>query len=191
MLVWLLSIMLIVVALLAIPLRLSLVAQATAEQRYQVQIHWLFGLVHAPLTASHSETPSSERRSSGRTPKQRWSFQQTMTFVRAAGGAARARQALADLISSLRPQIEFLRISLGLEEPADTGRAFAILAPLAVCLAMRYGHIELAPSFPEATLTVDGRAHFTILPLQTLGILLRYAMSFRTLHAFYLAQRSS
>jgi hypothetical protein len=191
MLVWLLSIMLTVIALLAIPLRLSLVAQAAAEQRYRVHIHWLFGLVRAQLDTSHVETSSVERRSRGRSAGQSWSFQQTMTFVRAAGGAARARQAVSDLISSLRPQIEFMRISLGLDDPADTGRAFAMLTPLAVLLAMRYGQIELAPSFTEATLAVDGRACFTIVPLQTLGIFLSYAMSFQTLHALYLAQRSS
>lgn len=190
MLVWLLSTMLIVVALLVIPLRISVVAQATAQPRYEAHIHWLFGLVRGPLTSNTSQTTSPNPRSSRRAAKQRWSFKQTMTFVRAAGGSARARQALGELISSLRPNVDFMQVRLGLDDPADTGRAFAMLAPLAAWLALRYGQIELAPSFSEPEITVDGRAHFTIVPLQTLGILLSYALSIRTLRAFYMAQRS-
>lgn len=191
MLVWLLSIALAVLALLAVPLRVLLVAQATAQPRYRAHICWMFGLVRGPLSTGRSQKTVPERRSSRRTDKQAWSFKQAMIFVRAAGGAARARQALGDLIASLRPQIELMQIELGLDDPADTGRAFALLAPLALWLALRYGHIELTPSFTQPSFKVDGRAHFTIVPLHTLGILLAYALSFRTLHAFYIAQRSS
>ena len=191
MLVWLLSITLVLIALFAIPVRVSLVAQATAQPRYQAHVCWLFGLVRGPLSTKSAQSTQPKRRSRRRTGKQAWSFKQTMIFVRAAGGAARVRQALGALIASLRPRIELMQINLGLDDPADTGRAFALLAPLTVWLALRYGQIELTPSFTQPSFTVDGRAHFTIVPLQTLGILVVYALSFRTLHAFYIAQRSS
>lgn len=185
--------LLIVFALLAIPVRIELVADPVARPRYQFRIVWLLGIVR--IDSSSTAAAQGERAPRSTTGARRargsWSFGRIMAFVRASGGTQRMLDLLRDVLASLRPRLEFLRIEFGLDDPADTGRAYAILGPLAAWVALRYGPMLLVPSFAAPAFTLVGRASFTVVPLQTLAILLGYALSPTTLHALYVAQRST
>ena len=185
--------LLLLLALLAVPVRLVLVADTTAAPRLSVHASWLFGLVHGELNNSDRKEPerTPDRPKKKRSGTGTSGMRRAWAFAQAAGGLDRLRRLLGDLINSLHPRVDSLHIELGLGDPADTGRAWALLGPLSVLVAQRYGgRVALQPDFMRQTLGIEGRAKLTLIPLQALGVLLSYALSPSTrrgLHAAYRA----
>lgn len=95
---------------------------------------------------------------------------------------------LRRLLASSHPRVLGLSIEVGLGDPADTGQAWAVLGPLAAWLSFRFGgETTLRPNFLERRFSVEGTARFTLVPLQTLLILLCYLASPRTVRGFMAA----
>jgi hypothetical protein len=179
-----------VVVLLSVPIRLALVAEAQARPCVQLRASWLFGLVCGPLTAS-SAKPRKKRDKATKKTSSTPAAKRGLAFVRAAGGVPRLRNLVDDLVACLHPNVQWLRIELGLGDPADTSEAWVVLWPMSALLSYRYGGlVMLVPNFSQAALTVEGRADFTLVPLQALAILLGYVASPRTLLALIEARRS-
>ncbi|MDX1697383.1 MAG: DUF2953 domain-containing protein, partial [Thiohalobacterales bacterium] len=70
-----------------------------------------------------------------------------------------------------------LQIRLGLGDPADTGRLWAVVGPVAGILSnTREASIEVMPEFLESTFEMGGSGEIRVIPLQmiylTAGLLL-------------------
>jgi hypothetical protein len=98
---------------------------------------------------------------------------------------------MEDLLTSFHPRVQRMHIELGLEDPAETGQAWALLGPLSGWLMYRFGgSVRLEPNFTAPTFAVEGKMHFTLIPLQTLGIALGFASSPSILRNLYGAHRA-
>jgi hypothetical protein len=174
--------------LLLVPVRISFDAEPRQQPSFQVRLSWLFGLVQCGLTsagdakraAAGAAHPRSKAR--GRRPRG------VLALLRSAGVSARLRRLVSDLVNNFQPEIERLRIELGLADAADTGCAWAVMGPLSGWLMYRYpGRISLEPNFTERVIRVEGHGQVTIIPLLTFGILIGFLVSPSVLRGLYAA----
>lgn len=117
----------------------------------------------APVGVDH-ETASrpGRRRSAGRVRLQ--ALWHDARFRR------RALSRLRAAIDTVRWHGLHLRLRLGLEDPADTGRLWGLLGPLSAGLAnLRAADIAIEPVFAGPALDFDARGRLVFVPLQLLG----------------------
>ena len=78
-----------------------------------------------------------------------------------------------------------LRVRLGLDDPADTGRLWAFMGPLAAAAHRSSGvQIRLEPDFTEATLAFEASGRLSVVPLRMLALVLGFALSPSSLRAW-------
>ena len=74
---------------------------------------------------------------------------------------------LRDIWQSIRKQNLTLRVRIGLDDPADTGRLWAVVGPIAGMLTMvKDASIEIAPEFTDAVFELDSSGKIRVVPLQ-------------------------
>ena len=67
---------------------------------------------------------------------------------------------------------------LGLGDPADTGRLWAIVGPLSVAAqGIRSARVRVEPAFMEAVLEFDARGRMRLVPVQFLALAIGFALS--------------
>ena len=137
------SLVLVVVALLAIPVSLVVDIERTARLRSRLRVHWLFGLVDVGLGRRQPRrAPPARPSTKGRKPRRAASRSARpclgrgpaigLALVRTEGFAVRILRIFRDLATRLSFQGVHLRVDFGLDDPADTGRLYGTLAPFLV-----------------------------------------------------------
>ncbi len=180
--------------LLAIPVELAFSVQRRAgKQQVRGTFGWLFGLVRLPLgeprkrAESRSVYPRAKTRKSRRAGGRR-----VWAAVRSKGFGRRVLRLVRDLLRRIHIFDLSLKVRLGLDDPADTGRLWAVVGPLAALLALPpVARITIEPEFSSETLEVDGRAHIRIVPIQLLFVILVFLLSPATLRALYTMGRAA
>jgi len=80
-----------------------------------------------------------------------------------------------------------MEVRLGLDDPADTGRLWAVVGPLAAILTLPvHARVAIEPEFACEALEVDGKGCIRIIPIRLLFVVLVFLLSpgtLRTLHA--------
>jgi len=181
----------VVLALLIVPVRVAFIADPRGTPRFRLHVTWLFGLVGVPVRAPDGTSAQDEEGSKPASGDSLLRARRAMAFLRTSGVVARTKKFLGDLVGSLHPEIETMRIELGLEDPADTGQAWAVLGPLSGWLAYRYdGRVRLDPNFETTTVEVEGRAQLTIIPLQTVALAVAVLASPTILRGLYSAHQT-
>ena len=171
-------------ALLAIPLHLSFTLQRH-EGRHMGSgtLGWLFGTVQIPIhprARAKRALPkiSTVKRERGGGTRRVVSMLQTKGFGR------RALKLARDLLRHTQVQTLDLDIRLGLDDPADTGRLWGVVGPLAALLPLPpVARIAITPDFAAEVLEVEGQGQIRIIPLQWLAVILLFALSPTTLRA--------
>lgn len=169
------------VALLAIPITLSFRLTWQHSWQGQFTLQWLFGLVTVrPHLSGHDDTRPARSGRTGRTrlkktrPRRRLHFP---TLIKQRMLRRRIARFARDFWRAIHKQDLRLHGRLGLDDPADTGRLWALLGPLSGTLAnCRTAAITLEPDFHDATLELQGSGRIRLIPLQllylTVGLLL-------------------
>ena len=172
--------LLLLVALLAVPVRLSFQVSWRQALHGNVQLYWLFGLVRLqrPLTRPKPPVPelstdSREKTAAKKSPNQTSPF----AVIRQKAFRRRVFRFLRDIWRSIRKQDLSLRVRIGLGDPADTGRLWALIGPVAGLLTeVQEASIEIAPEFTDAVFEFDSSGNIRVIPLQmiylTFGLLL-------------------
>lgn len=180
------------VLLLAVPVGVAFRVQGPKEFVGQLTVSWLFGLVRfgipVPWSAGRRSPAASERTRSGRSrPKRR---------ARGAGGRfmavmsdrafrSRALRLVSDLARAARFEQLALRLRLGLGDPADTGRLWALLGPLGAAVGnLRDAQVRLEPDFAEPALEFQAQGRCRLLPLQVVALIVAFALSPSALRAW-------
>jgi len=86
---------------------------------------------------------------------------------------ARAVRFARSVLRALRPRDVRIRARIGLDDPADTGRLWAVLGPLGAQLR----NVELEPDFREAALRFRAVARVRLVPLRLLALTVAFALS--------------
>ena len=145
-----------------------------------VQLHWLFGLVRLRLPLAQVKPSTLKQQTSGGKKRARIpSNKKSNPFgaIRQKAFRQRVFRFVRDIWHSIRKQNLTLRVRIGLGDPADTGRLWAVVGPIAGMLTVvQDASIEIAPEFTDAVFELDSSGNIRVVPLQmiylTFGLLL-------------------
>jgi len=174
-----------IVVLLAMPVTLTY--QLSWKQTFSadVRLNWAFGLVRADVSPaqarSKADKPEPDPEKAGRRGKPKGRKANVMAAIRERTFRRRILRFVSDLWHGIRKKNVELLVRLGLGDPADTGRLWAVLGPLSGMLArLRDARVVIEPDFLDATFEVDSSGTIRMIPLQfvvlALGLLVSPAV---------------
>jgi len=180
--VWLVALATIVlgiVAALAIPVQLEVSAELTDRLRGQVRLRWWFavfnltpGATVARKKPAAAVTPAKSAAAPRRSGRAAWAALRTRGLV------PRALRLVRDLLCRIHVRRFRLRARYGLGDPADTGQLCGSLAPVLALASARGMDVRCLPEFGDAVI-IDGACSGTIAvrPLSVLALILAFLCS--------------
>jgi hypothetical protein len=172
-----LTTLLVLLFLLAIPLTLTYQLSWQQQLEGKAMLQWLFGLVRVQLAPPRDERPAPEEKQIEDSTKHK-SKTARKTFkplaaLRQKAFRKRILRFICDLWHAIRTRDLYLRIRVGLGDPADTGQLWALFGPLSGLLAnIEDASIELEPEFIDAVFELDSSGRISVIPLQLLYLVL-------------------
>ncbi len=173
------------IALLAVPVRLSFRVSWRRVLQGHVQLYWLFGLVQLQLPLARSKPLALKQQTGGRKKRAgKPSTRKANPFAAIRQKAFRERvfRFLRDIWRAIQKRNLSLHVRIGLGDPADTGRLWAVVGPVAGMLTtVQDVSIEIAPEFADTVFELDSAGNIRVVPLQMiyLAIGLLLSPSFR------------
>ncbi len=160
-----------IVMLLAVPVEVAFNIENDEASPNDVALIWLSGIIRIPLTADSSKK-RQEKAAKNRKKKTRrrgknkaWALMRNASFRRRLFGYIR------DLFRSIKIKSLDIRLRLGLDDPADTGRLWGVLGPLASLLGgIRKANIRVEPEFAEEVFSLQSQGRISVIPLRILWI---------------------
>jgi hypothetical protein len=101
-----------------------------------------------------------------------------VTVLRQAEFRQRAYRFFIDLIHASHPRRLRLLMRLGLGDPADTGRLWALVGPLSAAAQNLPGaHVRIEPEFMDSVLEVRADGQLRLVPLQLICLAIAFVLS--------------
>jgi hypothetical protein len=181
-------------ALAAVPLTVTFAVDRMDQTRGEIRFRWLFGLVRFHSRIPGDSAPKRERKKRPARKKKRKKAagraRGLFSLLRMPAFRRRAVRFIRDLLAALHGRDIYLRLRIGLGDPADTGRLWAFLGPLAgFAASLNAAEVRMEPEFLDAVLEVESRGQVRVVPLRVLTIAGAFALSPPTLRALYLLHR--
>ena len=175
-------VLLVLLALLAIPLTLTY--QFSWQQKFhgEARLEWLFGLVRvrlAPTRDRHAGRAEKKAEVKNR-PGAKSSRKKSNPLAAFRLGSFRLRtlRFLRDIWHAIRKRELYLRIRIGLGDPAETGQLWSLFGPLSALLAnIEDASIDLEPEFIDAVFELDSSGKISVIPLQLLYLAVGFLCS--------------
>ena len=161
--------LLLLIALLAIPVTLTF--KMTWQQNFQsdVRLLWLFGLVRARIPITPTSSPKENKPAKKGNHPKRFSSKKQNAFSVVKQKAFRQRMSrfIRDLWHSIQKKDVNLRLRIGLGDPADTGQLWAFVGPVTGMLSnVPETSINIEPDFYDSTFEMDSSGNIRLIPLQ-------------------------
>ena len=171
-----------IVILLAMPVTLTYQLAWKDTLSANLRLDWAFGLVRKDVSPDlESPGPDDGEAAGKKTARRGKAAAKRPNFIAAIRHAPFRRRAVrfvADLWRAIRKENVRLLVRLGLGDPADTGRLWAVLGPLSGMLArFRDIRVLIEPDFLDSTLEVDSSGTIRVIPLQVAVIVLGLLVS--------------
>jgi hypothetical protein len=176
--------------LLAIPVNLVYALKKEEGWRGRIVIYWMFGLVHLSLRpggrrkGSKADRLRRTGRGALRAGKTLARIRRDLyAILRTPGFVRRLIQLVRDLLATSKPRRFHAELVVGLEDPADTGRLWGMLAPFRFLLGKRtIGKesnvaIKITPDFSGPRFTGYSCASIRFVPLRVIGHILGFVFS--------------
>lgn len=195
------ALLLLPLVVLAIPIEIEYRYDSTATQKSVTRIVWLFGLIRFQLGGASDraihfddipDIPTEQRRTSHpRSGRNKKGLRVFLALLRSEGFIRRALRLLYEIltvarIKELRGQIQF-----GLDDPADTGRLYGLLAPgLSFLYALPQVEFAATPVFDRNTAEADLQTKIRLVPLNYPKAVLLFLCSPETRRALRAAKRA-
>jgi len=178
-------------ALLSIPVDLAFSLQRDAHRREaRGTLSWFFGLARVDLGKSGAGQEEGKPASHSNKRRQRGRGRRMSAFLRSEGCALRVLKLARDLLRRIHVRNFNLQLQLGLDDPADTGRLWAIVGPLAAMLTLLpSSRIAIEPEFTSAACDLDCNGDIRLIPIQLLSVVLLFVMSPVTLRQWYAGRK--
>ena len=169
--------LLLVVILLTLPVSLTYQLSFKETLSARIRLNWAFGLVRADVSPDlekpGSHKPESARKKAARQSRSQGRKTNFMAAIREPSFRRRVYRFVSDVWQAIHKQNVRLLVRLGLGDPADTGRLWAILGPLSgVLTRLRDIRIAIEPDFLDSTLEVDSSGTIRMIPLRIVVIVL-------------------
>lgn len=164
-----------VVAALAIPVQLDLSAALTDRLRGRVRLRWGFATINVRgrTTDAKKPAPAVTPRSARPTGRGRAALAALLT----PGLVPRVVRFVRELVDRIHVRRFRLRARYGLDDPADTGQVCGALAPVLALVSARGMDVQCLPEFTDEV--IDGSCSGTIAvrPLSVLAVMIAFLCS--------------
>jgi hypothetical protein len=178
----------ILLLLLAVPVELEVRLQGIEPLEGQVAIGWLFGLVRfripIPGAARTEKEPETRPKELPERARPRSRSRNALAALRPAEFRGRLYRLIRDVVRAVNVRRLSLRVRLGLGDPADTGRLWALMGPLDALARMGNAEVRLEPDFVDPVLEfqLDGRVR--LVPLRFIALAVAFVLSPPTIRAW-------
>jgi hypothetical protein len=187
--VWiLLAVLTGLLALLAVPLDLTFSVQRhQGRQETSAILYWLFGLVRLRLGKPKARVRTTTKRpKAGQRRRKRGRGHGMLAMLRSEGFGRRLLRLARDLLRRVHIHDLSMQVRLGLDDPADTGRLWAVVGPLSALLPLPpAARLAIEPDFTSEALDLNGKGRIRIIPIQLLFMFLGFVLSPTTLRALH------
>ncbi len=186
----------VLIVLLAVPITVAFKIDRIKEIKGQVDFHWFFGLVRFRVGIPSAVKPepqhkqkrtkkTSERKPGG-TPRRVYALLKQPVFRR------RSIRFIKDVLRATHTRNIYLRLRIGLGDPADTGCLWAFLGPVAgIATNIRSAEVSIEPEFMDPVLEVESHGEFRLIPLQFIALATTFVVSPTTLRAWCTLRKSN
>jgi hypothetical protein len=184
------------VVLLALPITVAFRVNRIKEIKGQISFHWLFGLVRfrIGIPGGAKAEPQRKRKPTKKTRKRKPGVNARGVFALLKQSAFRQRiiRFIKDTLRATHARDLYLRLRIGLGDPADTGRLWALLGPIAgVATNFRSAEVRIEPEFMDPVFDVESHGEFRLIPLQFITLATAFVVSPITLRAWRTLRRSN
>jgi len=182
MLTLLLAILIVLLGLLAIPVGLDYQVNWRGKLQGEIDLSWLFGLLHVRIPMETTTSPSSDQQTHAK-PKRRHKPKsrrraKPLAAWRLRPFRRRLLRFVRDLWRAIHKRDLRVQLRIGLGDPADTGQLWALMGPLSAVLTQSESvAFELEPDFMDSSLDFASSGRIRIIPLQLLGLTLALLLS--------------
>jgi hypothetical protein len=189
------AILLAPVVLLALPLDVAFRLEAVERFDGQVTIRWLFGLVRVRFPVARSGAARRTQRPAPplepeaapapRKPARRGARPHVFAVLGQAAFRRRVYRLARDLVRAAHLRGLELRLRLGLGDPADTGRLWALVGPLgAFARNLRRADVRIEPAFTDPVFELRAQGQARLVPLQLLALAVAFVLSPASIRAW-------
>jgi hypothetical protein len=179
-----------VVFLLAVPIAVVFRFAGIEAFAGQISFRWLFGLVRFHIRFPRitkpkppkSEPEAAEARAK---PAARGRRANVPAVLRQAAFRRRVYRFVKDLLRAVHAHELYLRLRLGLGDPADTGRLWAFVGPLhALAQNLANAEVRVEPEFTDPVVEFETHGRFLLIPLQFVVLVVGFALSPSSMRAW-------
>jgi hypothetical protein len=176
--------------LLAVPVDVEFRLQGIEPLTGHVGVRWLFGLVRhripAPRAGEATPTPGGEPKAARAParPGARSRKRNVLAALRQGAFRRRVHRLARDLVRAVHLHRLRLHLRLGLGDPGDTGRLWAVVGPLNAVARLRNAELRIEPEFADAVLEFQADGRLRLVPLRFLILAIAFALSPSTMRAW-------
>lgn len=178
--------------LLAVPVTVAFNVRRIDALRGRVTVGWLFGLVRRQIDWPASATPatSGKRRraqsdDATNARPTRGDRGHALRMLRDAAFRRRVARLVRDSVAATDIRRMSVRARLGLGDPADTGRLWALLGPLSAAMQnVPRIEMQIDPEFMDPVFEFDLDCECMLVPLRFLALATGFALSPITIRAW-------
>ena len=170
--------------LLAVPVDMEFQIEGIQGWRGQISVRWLFGVIRfripVPEVAGQQPVAKARQRATKQRPehKKRRTRPDFVAVLRRPEFRQRTYRFAKDLIHAVHLRRLRLLMRLGLGDPAETGRLWALVGPLsALARNLRSADVRIEPEFMDSVLEVQADGQLRLIPLQFLALATAFALS--------------
>lgn len=187
------------IALLAVPLTVVFSIRRIKETKGVVRFRWLFGLVRfqlrIPQAAKARPRPSraeGEKAKSARQRERKASAGELLSLIKQPAFRQRGYKFFRDMLRATHARNLFLRLHIGLGDPADTGRLWAIIGPIAAMAQnLRSVAVRIEPEFADPVFEIESHGQFRLVPIQFIALAAAFMLSPAMLRAWRDSRREN
>lgn len=187
------------VALLAVPLQVAFSIHRIEETEGYVRFRWLFGLVRLRLRIPRAGRPRPRSRSAPRKKakpprhkRKKGNARGIFSLLKQPAFRRRVHRFIGDMLAATHARDLFLRLRIGLGDPADTGCLWAIIGPVAgLARNLRFAVVRIEPEFIDPVFEVESRGRFRLVPIQFIALTAAFLLSPPVLPAWWRLRRGN
>ena len=180
-----------VVFLLAIPIAVSFRFAKFDVFSGQIAVRWLFGLARFRFEipgaqATSSPMPQSDKADKALTErKARRARPNVVALLKQSAFRRRVIRFVGSLFRAMHAHQLYLKLRMGLGDPADTGRLWAVVGPLsALSKNLQNAEVRIEPEFADPVFEFKTHGRFLLIPLQFIVLAVAFALSPSSIRAW-------
>ena len=189
----------VLVALMAVPIDIEFYVERSTRVEGRVNFRWLFGLAKFGFdlpSTEHAQQPEPEDRKPGKRHRKKikpgHGGSNLLGVLRQSPFRRRIWRFVKDLVRAAHSRDVFLHMRIGLGDPADTGRLWGFIGPLAALTSSRHGaDITIEPEFMDPVFEFRGHGCFRFVPLEFLMLTIAFLLSPPSLRAWRTLRQGS